>query len=46
VLGAAVKATKTVTFAVSKKGFYLNEGPAHTGEVVVTDISIPWELIC
>lgn len=45
VLGAAVKATKTVTFAVSKKGFYLNEGPAYTGEVVVTDISIPRELI-
>ena len=45
VLGAAIKAAKTVTFAVSKKGFYLNEGPAHTGEVVVTDISIPKELI-
>ncbi|MEK6738129.1 MAG: NAD(P)H-hydrate epimerase [Planctomycetota bacterium] len=45
VLGTAIKATKTVTFAVSKKGFYRNEGPAHTGEVVVTDISIPKELI-
>ncbi|MEK7733086.1 MAG: NAD(P)H-hydrate epimerase [Planctomycetota bacterium] len=45
VLGTAIKATKTVTFAVSKKGFYLNEGPAHTGEVIVTDISIPRELI-
>ncbi len=45
VLGAAIKATKTVTFAVSKKGFYLNEGPAHTGDVIVTDISIPRELI-
>ncbi|MBF8275135.1 MAG: hypothetical protein HW390_208 [Candidatus Brocadiaceae bacterium] len=45
VLGTAIKATKTVTFAVSKKGFYLNEGPTHTGEVVVTDISIPKELI-
>ena len=45
VLGTAIKATKTVTFAVSKKGFYLNEGPAHTGEVIVTDISIPKELL-
>ncbi len=45
VLGATIKATKTVTFAVSKRGFYLNEGPSHTGEVVVTDISIPRELI-
>ncbi len=45
VLGAAIKATKTVTFAVSKKGFYLNEGPAYTGEVIITDISIPKELV-
>lgn len=45
VLGAAIKATKTVTFAVSKKGFYLNEGPAYTGEIIITNISIPKELI-
>ena len=45
ILGAAIKATKTVTFAVSKKGFYLSDGPNHTGKVVVTDISIPRELI-
>jgi NAD(P)H-hydrate epimerase len=45
VLGAAIKARKTVTFAVSKRGFYLGDGPAHTGEVIVTDISIPTELI-
>ncbi|MBU6391824.1 MAG: NAD(P)H-hydrate epimerase [Planctomycetota bacterium] len=45
VLGVAVRATKTVTFAVSKKGFYLGEGPNYAGEVVVTDISIPKELL-
>ena len=45
ILGVAIKATKTVTFAVSKKGFYLSDGPNHTGKVVVTDISIPRELI-
>jgi NAD(P)H-hydrate epimerase len=45
ILGAAIKATKTVTFAASKKGFYLGDGPNYTGEVVVTDISIPRELI-
>ena len=45
ILGAAVKATKTVTFAVSKKGFYTGEGPSCTGQVVVTDISIPRELV-
>ena len=44
-LGTAIKATKTVTFSVSKKGFYLSDGPNHTGKVVVTDISIPRELI-
>lgn len=45
VLGVAVKATKTVTFAAGKRGFYMEDGPAHTGEVVVTDISIPRELM-
>jgi len=45
VLGAAIKATKTVTFAIAKKGFYLNDGPGYTGKVIVSDISIPRELI-
>jgi len=45
ILGVAIKATKTVTFAVAKKGFYLNDGPSYTGKVIVSDISIPRELI-
>ena len=45
ILGAAVKATKTVTFAAGKKGFYLGDGPTYTGKVIVTDISIPRELL-
>lgn len=45
VLGVAVKATKTVTFAVGKRGFYLNDGPSYTGKVIITDISIPRELL-
>ena len=45
VLGTAIRATNTVTFAVGKRGFYLGDGPAHTGEIIVTDISIPKELI-
>ena len=45
VLGTAIKATKTVTFAAAKKGFYLGDGPSYTGNVAVTDISIPRELI-
>jgi len=45
ILGAAIQATKTVTFAAAKKGFYLGEGPGYTGNVTVADISIPKELI-
>lgn len=45
ILGAAIKATKTVTFAIAKKGFYLNDGPSYTGKVIVSDISFPRELI-
>jgi NAD(P)H-hydrate epimerase len=45
ILGTAVKATKTITFAASKKGFSLGNGPNYTGNIVVTDISIPGELL-
>ncbi|MCF6155590.1 MAG: NAD(P)H-hydrate epimerase [Candidatus Brocadia sp.] len=45
ILGTAMKATKTVTFAARKRGFSLGDGPAYTGEVIVTDISIPKELL-
>ncbi|TVM00489.1 MAG: NAD(P)H-hydrate epimerase [Candidatus Brocadia sp. WS118] len=45
VLGSAIKANKTVTFAVSKKGFYLGNGPTNAGEIVITNISIPREII-
>jgi len=45
VMGICVQAAVTVSLALAKKGFYLNEGPAYTGRVVVADISIPWELI-
>lgn len=45
VLGVAIKAKKTVTFAVAKQGFYLGEGSNYTGEIVVTDISIPRDLL-
>ena len=45
ILGTAIKAIKTVTFAAAKKGFYLGDGPSYTGKVIVSDISIPRELI-
>jgi len=40
VLGDAVKAKKTVTMQFPKKGFYINKGPEHTGDVVVVDVGI------
>jgi len=45
ILGTAIKATKTVTFAVAKKGFSLGNGPSLTGKILVSNISIPRELI-
>ncbi len=45
ILGAAIQATKTVTFAVAKKGFSMGDGPSLAGEVIVSNISIPRELI-
>ncbi len=44
VLGKAIKATKTVTMQFPKKGFCINQGPEHVGEVVAVDIGIPEEL--
>jgi NAD(P)H-hydrate epimerase len=41
VLGAAVRATRTVTLAASKLGHWLHPGPDHVGELVVADIGIP-----
>lgn len=44
-LGACIKAKKTVTFALAKKGFFVEEGPGYVGELIITDISIPKELM-
>ncbi len=45
ILGTAVKATKTVTFVAAKTGFFKERGKECTGELIVTDISVPKELI-
>ncbi len=45
VLGVAVKATKTVTFVAAKTGFFQESGKEYTGELIVSDISVPKELI-
>jgi hydroxyethylthiazole kinase-like uncharacterized protein yjeF len=41
VLGAAVRAEATVTFARPKRGLFRGEGPRHTGRVVLADIGDP-----
>lgn len=45
VLGVAVQASQTVTFATGKPGLYLYPGKDHAGEVSVVDIGIPPILI-
>ena len=44
-LGVCLKAKKTVTFALPKKGFFVSNGPEYVGELLVTDISIPRDLL-
>jgi NAD(P)H-hydrate epimerase len=41
VWGAAVQAERTLTFIGLKLGFYLGEGPNHTGIVLFDDLDLP-----
>ncbi len=41
VLGAAIKADTTITFAHAKLGLYLRDGIEHAGKIIVSDIRIP-----
>lgn len=43
--GQAIKATLTLTFGLEKPGFYLMQGPAHTGRVEVFSIGFPFPLL-
>ncbi len=45
VLGIAVQAGVTVTFATGKPGLFLGSGKHHAGDVVVVDIGLPSALI-
>jgi len=38
---AAVKAEKTVTFALPKKGLFIGKGPERSGEIILADIGMP-----
>lgn len=41
VLGACIKADRTVTFAAMKRGLITGKGPEYAGDVIVAYISIP-----
>lgn len=41
VLGAAVRAQRTVTFVGPKRGFFVGEGPAHVGSWRAVEIGFP-----
>ena len=45
ILGVAVRATRTVTFAAAKQGFFRRTAPEYVGMLHVVDIGIPRELI-
>jgi NAD(P)H-hydrate epimerase len=40
ILGAAVRAQRTITFIAAKKGFYRGAGRAYCGKIVVKDIGV------
>jgi len=37
----AIKANTTLTFSISKLGFYINDGPNYSGKVKIVDIGLP-----
>lgn len=41
IMGCAVKANETISFAAGKLGLYMNEGIAYSGQVTIADIGIP-----
>ncbi len=41
VLGAAVRAHRTISFVGLKQGFYLADGPNHVGKLLFDDLDIP-----
>ncbi|MCR4437152.1 MAG: NAD(P)H-hydrate dehydratase [Clostridiales bacterium] len=45
ILGACVKAKKTVTFSLPKAGLVVHPGCEYAGELVVSDISIPSKVV-
>lgn len=44
-IGTAIRATVTVTMGLPKKGFFLADGPAVTGKLLVADLGYPRVLL-
>lgn len=44
VLGSAVRADVTVTFIGMKQGLFTAAGPAHCGDVVFSDLQVPYQV--
>ncbi len=45
VAGLAVRAAQTITFGLAKPGFFVAEGPTHTGKLRVLSIGFPYEAL-
>ncbi len=45
VLGAAVRADRTVTFSLAKPGHFVEPGGVYTGELLVRDIGLPADIV-
>ena len=45
ILGLSAKADQTLSFALGKPGFYLNEGPHHSGKIFIFPLEYPKELL-
>lgn len=43
--GVAVRAAMTVTFGLAKPGFFVSEGPSHTGKLRILPIGFPYEAL-
>ena len=46
IMGCAVKADETITFAAGKLGLYMNDGIACSGQITIADICIPFDQFC
>ena len=45
ILGAAIRASQTLTFGISKPGFYISDGPKQVGSLRILPVGFPRELM-